>query len=532
MTSTLRPRQADGTTRPPSNWTAWLRSRITALVPPGQALPDRQPVYVASWIYVFGVLAIAAFVVVLLSGALLAVGGAAWWHVSALGHFVNSLHLWSVELFFATMVIHLWGKFWMAAWRGHRTLTWVTGVVAFVASVGTAFTGYLSQSNFDAQWISTQAKDGLNAVGFGAWFNVLNPGQMLLWHVALLPSVVGMIVLVHVVLVRRHGVVPPIDATDPDRVSPTPVRRRVTPDAHRFPTRSYDLVKEFVLALVVMSLLTTGLAAVFSSPDENAVTMQRWAKAAPGDVVATAAGELAGTTTSATYGPPYNANGNGQTLLGAPLQKWGGVRLPVSSASLVLQPLAGVRGDASLSRALTSWRAATPARQSGWAGAYADALGKAPGGDPAQVAAGSYGPVPVLANGLLTLARAGGLEGALTASGNFYGGDQTRSLLLLSDGAYLEDVARAQQLGGDQWGMTNETGNYPGQSWMWLYTFWYQIKPFSTSDNADALVWGLMMLLTLVLMFLPLIPGLRSIPRWVPVHRLVWRDYYRAHPRD
>ena len=41
--------------------------------------------------------------------------------------------------------------------------------------------------------------------------------------------------------------------------------------------------------------------------------------------------------------------------------------------------------------------------------------------------------------------------------------------------------------------MMNETGNYPGQPWMWLYTFWYQVKPFSTSDNADALVWGLMM---------------------------------------
>ena len=45
--------------------------------------------------------------------------------------------------------------------------------------------------------------------------------------------------------------------------------------------------------------------------------------------------------------------------------------------------------------------------------------------------------------------------------------------------------------------MMNETGNYPGQPWMWLYTFWYQVKPFSTSDNADALVWGLMMVLTL-----------------------------------
>jgi quinol-cytochrome oxidoreductase complex cytochrome b subunit len=194
-----------------TSWTVWLRSKITGLVPAGQALPDRQPAYVASWMYVFGVLTLAAFVVVLASGAVLAVGGAAWWHVSSLGHFVNSLHLWGVELFFVFMVVHLWGKFWMAAWRGKRTLTWITGVFAFAASIGTAFTGYLSQSNFDSQWISGQAKDGLNSVGVGAWFNVLNPGQMLLWHVVLLPAVVGAIAVWHVVLVRRHGVVPPID---------------------------------------------------------------------------------------------------------------------------------------------------------------------------------------------------------------------------------------------------------------------------------------------------------------------------------
>ncbi|OLP72364.1 cytochrome B6, partial [Salmonella enterica subsp. enterica serovar Javiana] len=142
--------------------------------------------YVSSWIYVFGVLTIASLVVVVGTGCVLAVGGAAWWHVSSLGHYVNSLHLWSVELFFGFMVIHLWGKFWMAAWRGRRLLTWVTGVVAFVTSIGTAFTGYLSQSNFDSQWISAEAKDGINSIGVGAWFNVLNPGQMLLWHVVLL----------------------------------------------------------------------------------------------------------------------------------------------------------------------------------------------------------------------------------------------------------------------------------------------------------------------------------------------------------
>lgn len=197
-----------------ANWTARLRVRLSRTVPPGQALPDRQPAYVSSWIYVFGVLTLAALVMVLLSGALLAIGGATWWHTSSLGHYVNSLHLWSVELFFAFMVIHLWGKFWMAAWRGRRTLTWVTGVVAFLGSIGTAFTGYLSQSNLDSQWISTQAKDGLNSVGIGAWFNVLNPGQMLLWHVVLLPFVLGVLVVLHVILVRRHGVVPPIDADE------------------------------------------------------------------------------------------------------------------------------------------------------------------------------------------------------------------------------------------------------------------------------------------------------------------------------
>jgi hypothetical protein len=75
--------------------------------------------------------------------------------------------------------------------------------------------------------------------------------------------------------------------------------------------------------------------------------------------------------------------------------------------------------------------------------------------------------------------------------------------------------------------MMNETGNYPGQAWLWLYTFWYQISPFSTSANADAIVWVLMALLTLVFVLLPYIPGLRSIPRLVKVYRLIWRPYYR-----
>jgi ubiquinol-cytochrome c reductase cytochrome b subunit len=196
-------------------WTARLRNRAVAAFPPARLLPDRQPAYVASWIYVFGVTTLAALVVVLVTGAVLAIEGPQWWHVSTSGRFVNSLHLWSVELFFFAMVIHLWGKFLMAAWRGRRAMTWVTGAIAFLGSIGTAFTGYAIQSNFDSQWITTQAKDGLNSVGIGAFFNVLDYGQMLLFHVILLPFVLGVLVVWHVLLVRRHGVVPPFDDESP-----------------------------------------------------------------------------------------------------------------------------------------------------------------------------------------------------------------------------------------------------------------------------------------------------------------------------
>ena len=190
-------------------WTTRLRKRVEGKLPPEKVLPDTQPSYVASWIYVFGVATLTSFILVLVTGCVLAIRGPQWWHESSYGHFVNSLHLWSVEIFFFSMVIHLWGKYFMAAWRGGRQLTWMTGGITFLVSIAAGFTGYVSQSNFDSQWISTQAKDGINATGAGAYFNVLNLGQMLMWHIVLLPLVAVLLTTVHVVMVRIKGVVPP-----------------------------------------------------------------------------------------------------------------------------------------------------------------------------------------------------------------------------------------------------------------------------------------------------------------------------------
>ena len=307
--------------------------------------------------------------------------------------------------------------------------------------------------------------------------------------------------------------------------------RRTWPGA----MRRYDIVKEFVIAVVVVGLLTVVLAAVFGSPDDASITLKKWADAAPADFVATTVQELAGTSGTATYGQPYNATPDAAQKVGPlQLQKWAGVRIPVNTAQdFVIGPQTSLPVSSDAASALATWTAARPDQQAAWATAYDDAIAKADG-DYTKVASGDYGPVPALAIAQLTAAKAGSLDGVVQAQGQFFNTDYTHSLLFLADGAYLEDQARAQHLGGDQWGMMNETGSYPGQSWLWLYTFWYQIKPFSDDTttvgaNADAYVWVLMMLLTLGFLLVPFIPGVRSIPRWIPVHRLIWRDYYHRH---
>lgn len=200
----------DSPREPSGNWTGAVQRFATRTLPFRKLLPERQPAYVASWIYVFGVLTIAALVWVIVSGVVLAFFGPQWWHDTAVGHFFNSLHFWSVQVFFAFMVLHLWGQYFAAAWRKGRQPTWIAGAVIFLVSIVAAFTGYLSQQNLDSQWIAINAKDAVNASGAGGFFNVLNFGQMYGLHVMLIPALVIVLVAVHILLVRVRGVVPPI----------------------------------------------------------------------------------------------------------------------------------------------------------------------------------------------------------------------------------------------------------------------------------------------------------------------------------
>ncbi len=258
----------------------------------------------------------------------------------------------------------------------------------------------------------------------------------------------------------------------------------------------YDLVKELFLALVGVGVVSLIAAAFLSSPDVAPVTIAAWAQSDPVDFVTTAAGELAGSTTSAGYGAPYNTNGDGQSWGPIAPQKWFGARIPVDSANaFVIEPLQRASfSNTDLGTALSSWQGAGADQQGKWLDAYTKALASATVTDgKVAVATGDYGPLPVMMSNLLGIAQAGGLDGLLVINGRFYQTDYTQPLLFI------------------------------GAGFLGL-----------NASNADLGIIILMTVLTLALALVPLIPILRDIPRWVPIHRLIWREYYaprKAAPR-
>ena len=294
----------------------------------------------------------------------------------------------------------------------------------------------------------------------------------------------------------------------------------------------FDLLKELVLALLGVAVLIVVLAAVLSAPDVPPVTIGSWSQADPVDFVTTASAELAGQSGTAQYGPPYNSTPDAAQALGPIVpQDWAGISTPIDTAKeFVLHPLElAATGNPTLTSALDTYNGADATQQQAWLDSYTKALDSATvENGQVTVAAGDYGPVPTLMGSLLGIARSGGLDALLLENGRFFQTDFTRPLLFMGDGNYMSNLAADQHLTGDQWGVMNETGSYPGQTWLWLYSVWYQLPPFNTAPNADLVIVLIVLALTTLLALVPFIPILRDIPRWVPVHRLIWRRYYRS----
>ncbi len=295
----------------------------------------------------------------------------------------------------------------------------------------------------------------------------------------------------------------------------------------------YDLIKEFLLALAVVTVLVILLSAILSSPDEPPLTIKSVSLQAPDTYVSTVLSELTGTSAIAGYGPPYTTqSGSVQGIGSFSIQKLIGVHIPVDTANdFVLSPLGqAALTNPTLKGALGRFNHASAKQQADWETAYSKALGRAKvSGSNLRVPSCPCGPVPSMMTAMLRLSQSGAMDGLLLTTPHYYQTDYTRSLLFLQDDSAVQTHAQQLNLLGSQWGVMNETGNYPGQAWLWLYTLLYQIAPYNTAwnpsiDLAAMLTLGLA---SLLLILVPWIPGLNRLPRYLGVYRLIWKEYYR-----
>jgi cytochrome b6 len=140
------------------------------------------------------------------------------------GWLVRSVHCWSAHLMIISLVIHMFSTMMLKAYRPPRELTWVTGFVLFSLTLGFGFSGYLLPWNelaFFATSVGTDSVKSLPAIG--AWLlQVLRGGpdvtintlyRFFALHVCVLPIALVGLVTVHLLLIQRQGMAPPIGET-------------------------------------------------------------------------------------------------------------------------------------------------------------------------------------------------------------------------------------------------------------------------------------------------------------------------------
>jgi hypothetical protein len=288
--------------------------------------------------------------------------------------------------------------------------------------------------------------------------------------------------------------------------------------------------RSWAIAFSAVGLLAVILAVLFSSPDQAPSTIRQWSRHEPIEFLETAVAELSGTSGTAEYGPPYNHNNSGEHAAFFRLQKWLGVTHPIDpDQDYVIGPLRMVPNQ-TLQREIGEYQAAQPyLKADGFNGYKREIRNARVGSDGSvNVRPGEYENVENLMRALLGLAQSGGLDGDLLTSHQSLQTDYTAPLLFMTDGGALQRRAQQQHLPAHQWAMMNETGSYPGQPWLWPGAVWYQVEPFKSSANADCLVMLVVAALSLALVCVPLLPGVRDLPRWLPLHRLIWRERYRS----
>jgi len=133
------------------------------------------------------------------------------------GWLIRGIHHWGASLMVIFVFMHMLRTFYCAAYKFPRELTWVTGVILLLATLGMGFTGYLLPMNQRAYWATTVGTEIAATVPFIGTFimRVLRGGtdisavtlaRFFSAHIWILPAVLVLTVSIHMYLIVRLGI--------------------------------------------------------------------------------------------------------------------------------------------------------------------------------------------------------------------------------------------------------------------------------------------------------------------------------------
>src|ERR1700730_15879664 len=133
------------------------------------------------------------------------------------GKLMRGLHHWGASMIIVIVVMHMVQVFLWGAYKKPREGTWVVGVILLLLTLAYGLTGYLLPWDNRAYWGTVvTTKIGATVPGAGPYVSrllastgdigVVTFARFYSAHVLLLPPITLLLMVVHVYLVRKHGV--------------------------------------------------------------------------------------------------------------------------------------------------------------------------------------------------------------------------------------------------------------------------------------------------------------------------------------
>ena len=133
------------------------------------------------------------------------------------GWLIRGIHHWGASLMVIFVFAHMLRTFFFGAYKYPRELTWITGTVLLLATLGMGFTGYLLPWNQRAYWATTVGTQIAGQVPFigpyitqvmrgGTDLSAVTLARFFSIHIWFLPVVIGAMIGIHMYLIIRLGI--------------------------------------------------------------------------------------------------------------------------------------------------------------------------------------------------------------------------------------------------------------------------------------------------------------------------------------